>query len=93
MHLEKPLNWNYEMRQVLAAAVKDKQGIIWALPAPCRHHDILKHLPDEHTAEQGFLLSDGIFVDRVTAKSYAMMNQQILEGRGQFRELFSEDIW
>jgi hypothetical protein len=83
------------MRRVLAAAVRDKQGIIWSLPAPCRHHDILKHIPDEHTAEQGFILTDGTFVDRVTAKSYAMMNQQILEGelRGQFRELFSEDMW
>lgn len=81
------------MRQVLAAAVRDKYKIIWALPRPCRHHDILKHVPDEHTAEQGFILSDGSFVDRVTAKSYAMLNNQILEDHGKLPELFSEDMW
>lgn len=81
------------MRQVLAAAVRDKHKIIWALPMPCRHHDILKHVPDEHTAEQGFILSDGSFVDRVTAKSYAILNNQILEGHGKLPELFSEDMW
>jgi len=79
--------------KVLAAAVRDMYGYVWSLPAPCRHHHILVHVPDNSTCEQGFLLENGQFVDRVTAKSHAIMSNQLLERAGDFLELFSEDIW
>jgi hypothetical protein len=83
---------------VVAAAIKE-DGTVFALPAPARHHDIIHFMVHKYQVappvrgKQGFLLSDGSFVDRVVAKVYADCHGQILTGMGQRRELFSEDLW
>jgi hypothetical protein len=42
---------------------------------------------------QGFLDSERGFVSRWQAKRIARKHGQILEGRGKFDELYSEDLW
>ncbi len=80
------------MRTVVAAAILDVAGEIWTLPPPNRHHNVIalmgKKFRQEYT--QGFVLSDGTFVDRVQAAQFAY-------GAGQtatlHHVLFSEDLW
>jgi len=43
--------------------------------------------------EQGFVTDKFVFVTRLEAKRIAEECNQILEGEGMYRELFSEDIF
>lgn len=43
--------------------------------------------------EQGFVTDEFEFVNRLEAKKIAEECNQILEGEGQYKELFSEDIF
>lgn len=84
--------------RVVGVAVKSESGVLYALPAPNRHHNVIHMMVDSGelapiTGEQGFILSDGRFARRAAAKLYAEEAGQILEGRGSHRELFSEDLW
>ena len=75
-------------------------GVVWALPRPARHHILINAWNDAHFAngeagripdhEQGFVTSEGRFVDRATAADLAYRAGQI--GRKK-RSLFSEDLW
>lgn len=57
---------------------------------PWRH----SHIIQEHgIGEEGFLTSRGSFVDRALAKKIARDADQILEGKGKYAELISEDLW
>lgn len=86
--------------RIIAAAVQI-EGVTISLPRPARHgqvHHCLEtmgipaHL--EATATQGFLTSEGRFVNRVQAKQIAHMAQQFLPGpKSHQRDLFSEDLW
>jgi hypothetical protein len=87
---------------IVAAAIKLKTGLILTLPKPARHSDIMNCLtyPDlddgfivrktllrGHT--QGFLLADGIFVDRDDVTTYYKNAGFELLGS----VLTSEDLW
>jgi len=66
-------------------------GQVWSAPRPARH------LAPTNAGDvtQGFLLSDGRFVDRFEGLEIALANGQ-LEGRTKTApkdRLFSEDIW
>lgn len=69
------------------------------MPAPCRHHHIIGRIVDEcgdyvfGESVQGFITEDGRFVDRFWAKQIAKVADQILPGRGETPELYSEDLW
>lgn len=88
---------------VAAACLVD--GIVYALPAPNRHHNIIQHFQIRPgPEEQGFLLNDGRFVMRKAAKVLAEANGQYLtdeqfeskhgkHSRYKGPELFSEDLW
>ena len=79
---------------ILAAAIR-KAGCIYALPAPARHGDVLRTIPDEATkarTEQGFIDSDEGFVTRTRAHAIAREAGQIDEPDGE-AALFSEDVW
>jgi hypothetical protein len=83
-------------RVVAAAAVKRSTGV-YSLPPPARHHHIIHKLYDEGFPQgpdevQGFLLSDGTFVDRVQAGQIALACQQIPRLRWP-PNLYSEDLW
>lgn len=92
---------------ILAAAIRGEDGTIWTLPPPARHHDIGRYMCENgHPApfpggdDQGFIAGGEfrgrelpVYVRRVPAMRIARENNQILLGKGQHRELFSEDLW
>lgn len=83
---------------IVSAAVKTGNGLILSLPRPARHHDIISHAGklglDEVITDQGFLTSDGEYVDRKLAKYLAIKSKQKLIIRNYVCEqLFSEDLW
>lgn len=94
---------------VLAAAMRGRDGAIWTLPPPARHHDIGLYMlamgepsPYPDGDDQGFLVAAyGLFTGvprpiyqrRVVAKRIAEKAGQILPDKGQHPELFSEDLW
>jgi hypothetical protein len=84
--------------RVVAAAVQ-YEGVTFSLPRPARHgqvlHCLLSILP-EHAIPavcQGFITSDGRFVNRVQAKHLAHMAGQTPNGTTCELELYSEDLW
>lgn len=82
---------------IIAAAIRHK-GEIYALPAPARHHDIIRHINKKTgdvvpgNSKQGFIDSDRGFVSRRDARYLAIVQEQIKEA-GHPTELFSEDLW
>lgn len=89
-----------EQRKPVAAAVRYESGVIRSLPAPNRHHHILHaiHLEDgggtiiSARGEQGFLMSDGTFADRVEAANAALSSGLISKLQHPPR-LYTEDLW
>lgn len=90
-----------KMTKIVAAAVKTNDGVIHFIPKPARHPDIVHALhrarnPErpiiEARGEQGFITSDGQFVDRKIAGQIAIRNKQI--SKLEFPPLlYSEDLW
>ena len=78
------------------------QGRIFSLPAPNRHHHVIRHIVDElgvryvnsHGEDQGFLDESGQYLTRKQALVSALLNDQVKDPT-QIRagELFSEDVW
>lgn len=86
------------MDRIKAAAIKDHDGTVYQLPPPARHHNVIRLMveagrPKPITGEQGFVLEDDRFVDRVTAKQIAVAANQQIPRAMNLRELFSEDVW
>jgi hypothetical protein len=87
-------------RKVVAAAVKTDDGVIHFMPAPCRHHHTVHALHRENQeagiivarGEQGFVMSDGTFADRIEAGQCAIAAGQITELKWP-PKLYSEDLW
>ena len=85
--------------RVVAVAVRDEKGEIHTLPAPARHHDVIREMAHKDIRtmgpdiEQGFLLSDGRFCRRKPAKRIAENAGQLLPRASKLAELFSEDVW
>ena len=88
------------MKLIVCAALRHKEtgGIIW-LPAPARHHNLFREIPDYVPSsefakfEQGFLTNEDDFVDRVEAKKIAREADQLLDRASPLKYLFSEDLW
>lgn len=81
--------------RVVAAACRI-DGLTYSMPAPARHHDILLRMPapEKHICTQGFLLSDGRFIERKGARQVAIDQKQVKNmDKLHARELFSEDLW
>jgi hypothetical protein len=106
MIIELRLAWD-EMEQlapkpiptIVTAALRCEDGIVYCLDAPARHHDVIRRLASTGvitaviaSCEQGFLTSDGRFVDRREAKRIAFTAGQ-LKQETHPTELFSEDVW
>lgn len=85
--------------RVTAAAIRDIDGVVFSVPPPGRHHNVIwlmaeKHLrPCPPIRNQGFLLSDGSFAERKPAKIIAERAGQLLPRASELEELFSEDVW
>ena len=88
------------MRKVIAAAVKTNDGVIHFMPPPNRHHHTIHalHRANETSGliiargEQGFVMNDGTFADRVTAGLDAIAAGQIA-ALSHPPNLYSEDLW
>ena len=88
------------MLTVEAAAIQ-KDGIVYSVPRPGRHHDAIRMMvlagvvpSRDEGAVQGFLLSDGTFATRWKAAQVAYRAGQILSKPDQMPEtLLSEDLW
>ncbi len=80
---------------IVAAAIKH-EGKVYALPAPARHGDVIKHIyertggPVPRASEQGFIDSELGFLGRAGALQRAIDERQIAGKSGQ---LYSEDLW
>lgn len=85
---------------VTNAAVKGNDGIVYSVPKPGRHHNVLSIMYNNGLdkgylakAEQGFLLSSGSFAGRQEARKVAEIAGQLLDSAYDLNELFSEDVW
>jgi len=88
--------------RAIAAAVRTDDGLIHFMPPPHRHHHTVHalHRPNNGVendlivarGEQGFVMSNGTFADRITAGKCAIESGQIKELSHPPR-LFSEDLW
>jgi hypothetical protein len=80
-----------------AVAIR-RQGVIYTLPRPARHHDVIAFMagdcgmPTPITGEQGFLTQIGEFVDRLRGAEIAVSSGQVAELQWP-PSLFSEDLW
>lgn len=80
---------------IVAAAILI-DGKVWTLPAPARHHDVIRHYREETSAErlpendQGFVSSNGRFLRRKAALAIAFEADQVTDVTGT---LTSEDLW
>lgn len=83
----------------IVAAAMQYEGVTISLPQPARHAQIMQSsmsfMTDEQTARacQGFLTSEGRFVNRVMARQIAHVAGQNPKTTGNDRDLFSEDLW
>jgi hypothetical protein len=98
--LEQHLNINNKLPYyITGVALMDEQGIIYTMPAPFRHNNIINKLceitnikPITKYCIQGFILNDKQFVTRYTARILALQlgqcNDTIMSD-----ELDSSDLW
>lgn len=81
--------------RLVAVAILGEDGTIHTLPAPARHHDVIRHLARQGRnavgLEQGFLTDAGAFVRRSVGARLALASGQIKGMRGSV--LTSEDLW
>ena len=86
--------------KIVAAAIFLDGFVAVAYPKG-RHHDIINNLaatgyPTPIGGIQGFITSEGIFVDRKMAMLMARANNQLIPREGQNGpggDLYSEDLW
>ncbi len=79
------------------------QGRVWSLPAPNRHHDVIRLIVaetgvatvDAYGDDQGFLIDGERYCRRKSALRIARECGQLKPGGvGERRgELYSEDVW
>jgi hypothetical protein len=78
---------------ILASAIR-KDGIVYV---GRRHHLIMhsKYNPPGFLklGEQGFITTDGVFLDRKQGANHALTCGQITELKYNPTDLFSEDLW
>lgn len=75
----------------------DDSGRIWSLPAPYRHHHVLRVMaylgePIPVRGTQGFLTNSGEFLMRKAAAHLALNSGQASQLHAP-PNLFSEDLW
>jgi hypothetical protein len=77
------------------------QGKVWALPAPNRHHHVIRHIVeqtevdhvDAREDDQGFLDENGTY-RRSAALFHALKHGQVKDPKqDRCGMLFSEDLW
>lgn len=84
-------------REIIVAAAISHNGLICTMPQPARHHHIIHTLHRSEyslpvSSEEGFLTSEGRFVDRKKAAELSIKAGQIDQLRWP-PYLYSEDLW
>lgn len=79
------------------------QGVVYSLPAPNRHHDVIRLIiernpdvthVDSRGQDQGFLDENGLYLTRKCALGIARANGQLRTDREvHANQLFSENLW
>lgn len=82
---------------IVTAAIIDHNGLPFTLPRPARHHTLIHAMaergdPIPIKGTQGFMTSDGRFVDRKVAARIARVAGQMIACHVP-GTLFSEDLW
>lgn len=88
---------------IVAAAIR-RQGLVFTLPRPARHHDVMRAMFAQGVpaagdgVDQGFLTDEGMFLRRAAALGHAIEADQVKvdsDGRPKILggELTSEDLW
>lgn len=85
------------MEKIVAAAIKEGD-VVCSVPQPGRHHNVMRAMaavgvPIPIVGQQGFITSEGRFVNRFEAQDIARAAGQIIRKTGPIGELFSEDVW
>jgi hypothetical protein len=84
------------MSERIVAAALRKGELVFSLPRPARHGHIGKQMAEQGidaiTPDQGFLTSEGRYVDRLTAVTIAIEAGQIDAPKWP-PDLYSEDLW
>jgi len=86
---------------IVAVALQHPSGLIFTVPRAKRHHHIINNtalsVGTVNVCRQGFLTSDGVFVDREAAMLIAIDADQVIKRPdgtlNTSAELFSEDVW
>lgn len=77
-------------------------GVVYSLPSPNRHHDVIWHIAREAGCayvnargdDQGFLDESGRYLNRKQALVSARLHNQIKDtSKIRMNMLFSEDLW
>jgi len=85
--------------RIVGVAISYNHGFMLSAPRPARHPDLLRRahelgLHDPGPAYQGFVTSEGVFVDRKQALEIAIAAGQVVDKKsGNLNMLFSEDLW
>jgi hypothetical protein len=85
------------LETIKAAAIRTG-GVVYIVPRPGRHHNVLKAMPvhvaeASHLDEQGFITSTNRFVDRREAAKIARAAIQLIREPTPSWMLTSEDVW
>lgn len=86
-------------REKLVRAALLHDGKIWSVPAPGRHHHVIRLMADaglgpEAQRHQGFMTDTGRYVDRREGLKIAEAANQIIRRTGNADDqLYSEDLW
>ena len=86
------------MLRIVAAALETSDGIVHFLPRPNRHHHLIHALSMCYgemyliDGVQGFVTSDGTFINRIMAGTIAIESGQITALQHP-PKLYSEDLW
>ena len=88
------------IRAVAITQIIDDEVIVYTLPAPARHHHVIKLIVDSvgkykpAKEDQGFITDGGKFVTRKQAAILALACGQVKRLiEPSTGELFSEDLW
>jgi len=107
MFAASPSHSHSETEMITHVAIKF-HGKTFSLPAPNRHHDVIRLIVDEtgvsHVDEingnpdeceaQGFIDETGRFYNRKQALAHALYHEQVRDpSKVRLGMLFSEDLW
>lgn len=89
--------WTMDQTRILAAAIKLADGEVVSVPQPARHPSVILLCEAQGKSlsgsVQGFVTSEGRFVDRHEAYEIAERARQLIPRPHVVGKLFSEDVW